>query len=352
MSLYVKKSGAWQPLPERSAVYAKVAGAWVPLGLPVPSVPTGLVATPGPGSATLTWNASTIDAPFTIAGYEVNIGGTERAVGNVLTYEWTGLPAVATTAYVRSVASDGTKSAWSPGVPVTPTQPFNAATGGEVTEVPNYRGTGETWRVHRFISNATLTVTAASQPFRVFLIGGGNPGAAASPDCCTPQYRAGGAGGAGGKYLADDNATLPLGANAVTIGGNGGGNTTLGSLVTNNANPNGAGGGNNSGVGGNGVEMLITGTSTWVAGGGGGGAHATGCCGGVGGGAGGAGGGGGGAGSYTDCCAPGGASPGAPGTNTLGGGGGGGSVSDSQYACCGAGGAGGSGAAYIAYRIA
>ena len=50
----------------------------------------------------------------------------------------------------------------------------NKATGGNVTDVPNYNGTGETWRVHEFTGNGTFSVEVAIDPFRVGMIGGGN----------------------------------------------------------------------------------------------------------------------------------------------------------------------------------
>ena len=158
MALYVKHSGAWQALPDQNAAYVKVAGAWVMLGLPVPSVPTGLAAVPSAGGATMTWNAATVPAPLSISGYELKVDGVERSLGNVLSYEWTGLPTVEAVVSVRSVASDGAKSEWSAGVSFTPVG-YNDATGGTVTEIDDYNGTGKLWRVHTFTGNGTLNVT-------------------------------------------------------------------------------------------------------------------------------------------------------------------------------------------------
>lgn len=235
---------------------------------------------------------------------------------------------------------------------------FNAATGGTTADVTNYNGTGQTWRVHTMTSNTTFTVTKAVQPFSILLVGGGFNGATATPDCCTPSNRRGGAGGTGGTYILNTSATVPAGANSVTIGAGNGGNTILGAFTTASGGTTGGTGGTGGpgagGAGGNGsvgLTSTITGTSTQYSGGGGGGAHATGCCGGVGGGTGAAGA-GAGASSYTDCCALGGASAGSAGAVNRGAGGGGGSVSSQQYNCCGAGGAGNTGLLIVAYRIA
>ena len=53
-------------------------------------------------------------------------------------------------------------------------RPFNEAVGGTITEIDDYNGTGEKWRVHTFTGNGTLDVTTAVNPFRVGLIAGGN----------------------------------------------------------------------------------------------------------------------------------------------------------------------------------
>lgn len=84
---------------------------------------------------------------------------------------------------------------------------FNAATGGLVTDVPNYNGTGETWRVHTFTSSGTLTVTSAPRPFRTLVVAGGAAGSG--------QNRSG--GGAGG-VLPSDETVLPVGHCAITVG--------------------------------------------------------------------------------------------------------------------------------------
>ena len=92
--------------------------------------------------------------------------------------------------------------------------PFNAATGGTVTDVPNYLGTGETWRVHQFTGNGTFTVTASFtvNPFRVAGIGGGGGGR---------RHNCHNSGGGG--TFTDTDYVIPVGTHTVTIGGGGGG---------------------------------------------------------------------------------------------------------------------------------
>ena len=94
---------------------------------------------------------------------------------------------------------------------------WNDATGGTVTTVDNYNGTGERWRVHTFTGNGSLDVSLAVQPFHVFAVGGGGgSGGGNFP----------GAGGGGG--LAQSlNHSLPVQAHAVSVG-SGGGITTAG----------------------------------------------------------------------------------------------------------------------------
>jgi hypothetical protein len=238
---------------------------------------------------------------------------------------------------------------------------WNAATGGSEWTIPNYNGTGQTWKVHEFTSTQTLTVTRNPRPFSVLLVGGGLNGGAASPDCCTPTLRFGGAGGAGGRVL-EIQQNIGVGARTITIGAGNGGITYLGGITDSTdpratQEPGGARGGgspSNGGNGGPGKWTTITGDGRYYGAAGGGGAHAGNHQDSRAGGQGGTGNGhaGNGAGASTDCCAPGYIGNGGSAAAGWGGGGGGGSVVDQGYNCCGAGGAGGSGHAVIAYRIA
>jgi hypothetical protein len=122
---------------------------------------------------------------------------------------------------------------------------WNAATGGTVTDVDNYNGTLERWRVHTFPKGTgTLTVTSAISPFRALVVAGGGAGGG----------NAGGGGGAGG-LMANDSFTIPVGAHTVTVGaggaisGNQGGNggaSSLGSLLATVGGGGGGRGGNPS----------------------------------------------------------------------------------------------------------
>ena len=89
---------------------------------------------------------------------------------------------------------------------------WNDATGGTITTVDNYNGTGEKWRVHTFTSNGTLDVSLAVQPFRVLVVGGG--GGCGSRGSGHP-----GGGGGGGVVAVNLNATA--GAHSVTVGAGG-----------------------------------------------------------------------------------------------------------------------------------
>ena len=94
---------------------------------------------------------------------------------------------------------------------------FNVATGGSVTDISNYNGTGQTWRLHQFHGNGTFTVQRSTMPFRVH-VGAGNMGGSSS-GCC------GGCCGPGnfGQNIVKDNVNISVGSHSVTVGGGGGG---------------------------------------------------------------------------------------------------------------------------------
>ena len=89
---------------------------------------------------------------------------------------------------------------------------YNEAVGGTVTEVADYNGTGETWRVHTFTADGSLEVLSDADPngFRVLIVGGGG----GSGPWDGSYY--GGHGGGGGVYEA--STPIDLGAQTVTIG--------------------------------------------------------------------------------------------------------------------------------------
>jgi len=133
---------------------------------------------------------------------------------------------------------------------------YNAATGGTVTTVENYNGTGQRWRVHTFTGSGTFTVTTADQPFRVLVLGGG--GGAGGYYSQVPP----GTGGGGGAW--HDSRPLTVGAHAVTIGAGGGGasgggapggSTSLGDLTAGG----GGGGARDYGGGSSGSPQSVAG---------------------------------------------------------------------------------------------
>jgi hypothetical protein len=104
---------------------------------------------------------------------------------------------------------------------------WNAATGGTVTDVPNYNGSGQLWRVHRYGQYGpgidAFTVTRATQPFRV-LLGGGARGGHSSGccgSCAYPMER--------GQLIESPSYDIAVGTHTVTIGAGGdGGGWTVG----------------------------------------------------------------------------------------------------------------------------
>jgi hypothetical protein len=90
---------------------------------------------------------------------------------------------------------------------------FNEASGGTVTTISNYNGSGETWKVHSFTSPGTLAVSSNGDNFRVLVLGGGAGGCG---------IYAGGPSG-GGFYTANDSQSLTISSHSVSIGGGGSG---------------------------------------------------------------------------------------------------------------------------------
>lgn len=163
---------------------------------------------------------------------------------------------------------------------------YNNATGGTVTEVPNYNGTNELWRVHTFNTSGTLTVLSSSVPFRVLTVGNGGGGATGGP-----YYTAGGQGGRGqslDNYVNINAGTYSVSPGSITGvqssagGGNGGEPYEIGGVWQNGVPGTGYGQistditGTSQTVGGavgqpNGAACLIGGAGQFPGGGGGGG---------------------------------------------------------------------------------
>lgn len=211
-------------------------------GLPGPVQSTSGSAT-GNTTASISWSAPTNSSAGSVTSYTVTGGGTPSVSGTSATIS--GL--AAGTQYTWKVTAvnslgSGVTTTLSP---VTTTN-WNAATGGTTTDVSNYNGTGQTWRVHTFTSNGTLNITKAASEFRVLVVGGGGMGRAGT--CGTGGAGCWGNGGGGGGWI-DDSRTLNTGSHSISIGAGGtnyntpsGGTTTFGSISC-------TGGGSGSGTG-------------------------------------------------------------------------------------------------------
>lgn len=278
----------------------------------------------GSFGVTLSWSPPAIIGDSNITSYSVVGSGSASVSGTTATI--TGLsPSTAYSFDVVPVSSIGSGARRSS--PQVSTPGLNAATGGTTADVTNYNGSGETWRVHTFSSNGTLSVTSATNPFRVLAMGGGGGGGGTNGP--------GGGGGQGGRSYVNNSQTLAATNYSITIGGGG-----FGGGIHGCAGWGGGGGGSSS----------ITGIGTGNGGGGGayGGSHGA-CDGG---------------GPY--CCCDYASAPtnsnitgssvnygnngcsncGGPGGGATNGGGG---INSNNFACAGAGGAG---RVFVSYRIA
>lgn len=150
--------------------------------------------------------------------------------------------------------------------------PWNSATGGTVTDVPNYNGSGETWRVHTFLSDGVFIPSSSTQPFRVLAVGGGGGGGGSG------GTTAGGPGN--GSNGIDTTITLAAGTYPVVVGAGGAGmhygwetgGTGGSSSISTISRPGGTGGAPNNGgwtAGNGGPTSNITGTTVAYAQGGG-----------------------------------------------------------------------------------
>lgn len=317
-----------------------------------------LTATAQGSYVNLTWPT----AGGSPVSYEISKDDVVTNVGNINSYNVTGLTIGQSYNFkVRPIFSDGSTGGWSY-VKSSGPNGFNSATGGTITTVANYNGTGQTWKIHSFTSSGTLSVTDAPgvNSFRVLAVGGGGNGGSSA-----------GGGGGGGQVLdvtrsltvsnytvtiGSQNASSSLGSTVVAAAGAaggagregaysgcggpggtsgsgfGGGSVNCGGYAERGAGGGGAGAAGSGGTGGSGVSTNIRGSvQTFGGGGGGGGSDNVG--------PGGGGSGGGASGGCANCTG------GSASANTGGGGGGGGVY---YYG----GGAGGSGLVVVSYRIA
>jgi len=116
------------------------------------------------------------------------------------------------------------------------------ATGGSVSTINNYLGTGDTYKVHTFnkVGTFDFTVISNPNPFEVLVVGGGGNGGN------------GGKPGQGGAHVEKHSFQIAVGNHKVTVG-NSGQRSSLGSLLSANGGASltgGAGGGFHSSVSG------------------------------------------------------------------------------------------------------
>jgi len=169
---------------------------------------------------TLSWSAGDVGTSGPTLGYGVEveprgpvitIDNSTPTVGGTATLENV-QPDVEYTFSVYAVNQAGRGSS----AVLTHTFAYNIATGGTVTDVDDYNGSGQKWRVHTFTSDGTLNVDLAAQPFRVFACGGGGGG--------QKSYAGPGAGlGGNGYHYVSATQVLDPDSYAFTVGGGGGG---------------------------------------------------------------------------------------------------------------------------------
>lgn len=196
-----------------------------------PTAPTGLSADVNTtyGNAILSWTAPVNTGFPTVTSYTVEVVGvTTINTGNASTsYTWTGGTkgtAYNFKVYANNSAGQSPASAQAGAYTIQ----GNVATGGSVSDVANYNGTGQTWRVHRFDSSGTLSVSVSNNSYRYLVVAGGGGGEGTA----TGGLRAGGAGG----VLYNNSASLSSGSHAVTVGLGGarnasGQNSVLGTIT-------------------------------------------------------------------------------------------------------------------------
>jgi hypothetical protein len=200
-------------------------------GLPGPVQSISTTAT-GNTTASLSWSPPVISGVSAISGYVVETipsGGVSSVTGTTATVS----SLTANTSYVFNIIPQNSlgRGVGRNSQPQT-TLNFNEATGGATT---TFTFSGFTYRRHTFTSSGTLTVvnTTGSGWDLTIIGGGGNSGYAD-----LPSYAGTGGGGGGGYRL--ENANLPLGNTAMTVGA-----ATLSSTVA---------GIGTSGRGGNGIR--------------------------------------------------------------------------------------------------
>jgi hypothetical protein len=158
----------------------------------------------------ISWAAPRIIGDSAVTGYTVSVTPTAGSVSRTgTTASITGL--TRNTSYTFTVIA---QNAIGNGSAVTSatitTQNFNNATGGSTSVITNYNGTGQTWRVHTFTSNATFTVVDSVNTFRYLVCGGGAGGPGANGIANQTV-----AGGAYVTYTISGQSALGFGSDSV-----------------------------------------------------------------------------------------------------------------------------------------
>lgn len=194
-----------------SAVSA-LSASYSPLTLPSP--PTLVNASADVNSLVVGWAPPRSSGSDVITSYTAttNTGASCTVPAPTPSCTIPGLSyATAYTVTVTATSNAGTSDPSERSLLTNPLPPFNNAVGGVVTEVEDYLGTGQTWRVHTFTSPGSFEVLSAPASFRVLVVGGGG---AAGP---TASSRGGGGGGGGGVF-DQSGVTLPVGNYPVSPG--------------------------------------------------------------------------------------------------------------------------------------
>jgi hypothetical protein len=195
----------------------------------VPLPPTVVACVGGPGSVSILWSPPLDDGGSPITGYVIEQSTDQQTWGvgainqpDDVDSQFVDL-VPGTTYYYRIKASNEFGfSDYTPVVSAVPSDDYNDATGGNET---TYEVDGRVFKVHTFTGNNTLTVKKSVNPFRVLLVGGGGGGG----------FDNGGGGGAGG--MLESFATIPVGAQQITVGDGGqpnndGGSTSISTIIS------------------------------------------------------------------------------------------------------------------------